>query len=140
MIAIDTSVLIDLIGDDPRAGAAEDALRAALSQGPVVACDVAIGEVVAGLGQGAVVIDALEDSGIGFSPLELRSAVRAGEMQRRYREHVRAGTQPAALPRSVPDFLIGAHALLQCKGLITRDAGFFRDYFKGLKVIVPKAP
>jgi len=37
----------------------------------------------------------------------------------------------------VPDFLIGAHALLQCSGLITRDAGFFRDYFKGLKVIVP---
>jgi hypothetical protein len=27
---------------------------------------------------------------------------------------------------------------LQCTGLITRDAGFFRDYFKGLKVIVPK--
>jgi hypothetical protein len=28
--------------------------------------------------------------------------------------------------------------LLQCTALITRDAGFFRDYFKGLKVIVPK--
>jgi predicted nucleic acid-binding protein len=39
----------------------------------------------------------------------------------------------------VADFLVGAHALLQCQGLITRDAGFFRDYFKGLKVIVPKA-
>ena len=37
------------------------------------------------------------------------------------------------------DLLIGAHALLQCSALITRDAGFFRDYFKGLKVIVPKA-
>ena len=24
--------------------------------------------------------------------------------------------------------------------LITRDDGFYRDYFKGLKVIVPKAP
>jgi hypothetical protein len=29
--------------------------------------------------------------------------------------------------------------LLQCSALITRDAGFFRDYFKGLRVIVPKA-
>jgi hypothetical protein len=28
---------------------------------------------------------------------------------------------------------------LQCNGLITRDAGFFRDYFKSLKIIVPKA-
>ena len=47
------------------------------------------------------------------------------------------GRTPAS-PRTGPDFLIGAHALLQCNGLITRDAGFFRDYFKGLKVIVPK--
>ena len=139
MIAIDTSVLIDLIGGDVRADAAEEAVRAALSHGPVVACDVVIGEVVAGLGSGSVLLDALDESGIAFSPLELRAAVRAGEMQRRYKERVRAGTQSTTLPRSVPDFLIGAHALLQCAGLITRDAGFFRDYFKGLKVIVPKA-
>jgi predicted nucleic acid-binding protein len=100
---------------------------------------VVIGEVVAGLGHGSLVMDLLEEGGIGFSALELRSAVRAGEMQRRYKERVRAGTQAVTVPRSVPDFLIGAHALLQCKALITRDAGFFRDYFKGLKVIVPQA-
>ena len=41
--------------------------------------------------------------------------------------------------RTVADFLIGAHAMMQCDALITRDAGFYRDYFKGLKVIVPKA-
>jgi hypothetical protein len=29
--------------------------------------------------------------------------------------------------------------MMQCDALITRDAGFYRDYFKGLKVIVPKA-
>jgi hypothetical protein len=28
--------------------------------------------------------------------------------------------------------------MMQCNALITRDAGFYRDYFKGLKVIVPK--
>jgi len=27
--------------------------------------------------------------------------------------------------------------LLQCNGLITRDDRFFREYFKGLKLIVP---
>jgi hypothetical protein len=26
---------------------------------------------------------------------------------------------------------------LQCQGLVTHDGGFHRDYFKGLKVIVP---
>ena len=40
----------------------------------------------------------------------------------------------------MPDFLVGAHAMLQCSGLITRDDAFFRDYFKGLRLIVPKAP
>ena len=57
---------------------------------------------------------------------------RAGEMQRRQRQ--RAGD-----PRAIADFLVGAHALLQCDALITFDAAFHRDYFKGLKLIQPKA-
>ena len=36
MIAIDSSVLIDLLGEDARAEAAEDCLRTALARGPVV--------------------------------------------------------------------------------------------------------
>lgn len=139
MIAVDTSVLVDYIGDGPQAEAAEGALRAALSIGPVVACEVVLSEVVAGLGHGDIVMETLDAVGIGFSPLEQRAAVRAGEMQRRYKERLRRGSETTAVRRSVPDFLIGAHALLQCQALITRDAGFFRDYFKGLKVIVPKA-
>ena len=139
MIAVDTSVLVDYIGDGPAAAAAEEALRAALSAGPVAACEVVVSEVVAGLGHSDIVMDTLDAIGIGFSPLERRSAVRAGEMQRRYKDRLRRGAAAHGVQRTVPDFLIGAHALLQCQGLITRDAGFFRDYFKGLKVIVPKA-
>ena len=139
MIAVDTSVLVDYIGDGEAAEAAEAALRSALMEGPVVACEVVLSEVVAGLGHSDIVMETLEAVGIVFSPLEQRAAVRAGEMQRRYKQRLRRGTQPAEAARTVPDFLIGAHALLQCQGLITRDAGFFRDYFKGLKVIVPKA-
>ena len=139
MIAIDSSVLIDLLGDDARAEAAEDSLRLALARGPVVVCDVVVSEVVSGLGYGAELLDTLEDAGIAYTAVESRSAVRAGEMQRRYKERRKAAGLPAVGERTVPDFLIGAHALLQCTALITRDAGFFRDYFKGLKVIVPKA-
>jgi len=138
MIAVDSCVLIDLLGDDARAALAEQALRDALARGPVVACDVVLSEVVSGLGYGAELLDALEGAGIGYSATESRSAVRAGEMRRRYKERRLAAGLPAAGPRTVPDFLIGAHALLQCQALITRDAGFFRDYFKGLKVIVPQ--
>jgi predicted nucleic acid-binding protein len=139
MIAIDSSVLIDLLGGDVRAAVAEDSVRQALTRGPLVVCDVVVSEIVAGLGFGAELFDVLEEAGIRFLPTESRAAVRAGEMQRRYKQRLKAEGSALASPRMVPDFLIGAHALLQCSGLITRDAGFFRDYFKGLKVIVPKA-
>lgn len=138
MIAVDTSVLVDLLGEDSRAGAAESCLREALSRGPVVTCDVVVSEVVAGIGRSSQLIDTLEEMGLGYSALELRAAARAGEMQRRYNERLKAAGRMPATPRTVPDFLIGAHALLQCQGLITRDAGFYRDYFKGLKIIVPQ--
>ena len=139
MIAVDTSVLVDYIGDGLGAEAAEDALRTALSAGPVVTCEVVLSEVVAGLGHSDIVVETLDAIGIGFSALERRAAVRAGEMQRRYTERLRRAAATDAVKRSIPDFLIGAHALLQCQALITRDAGCFRDYFKGLKVIVPQA-
>ena len=139
MIAVDSSVLIDLLGGDVGAEAAADSLRLAMAKGPVVICDVVVSEVVAGLGFGAELFDVLEEAGINFLATEARAAVRAGEMQRRYKQRLKAEGRLPMSARTVPDFLIGAHALLQCNGLITRDAGFFRDYFKGLKVIVPKA-
>lgn len=131
MIATDSSVIIDLLADGPQADAAEACLRRCLNAGPVVICDVAVAEVCSALRDGSEALAALEDIGIRFSPLETKSALRAGEMQRRYRQRGGDGA------RAVPDFLVGAHALLQCDGLITRDAAFYRDYFKGLKLIVP---
>jgi predicted nucleic acid-binding protein len=134
MIAIDSSVVIDLLaGAASAAESAEAALRASLVAGPVVVCDVVVAEVTAALHDGAEALGVLEEMGIGFAAIESKAAVRAGEMQRRYHQ------RGAQRQRTVPDFLVGAHALLQCNALITRDAGFFRDYFKGLKVIVPKA-
>ncbi|MCD7097102.1 type II toxin-antitoxin system VapC family toxin [Stenotrophomonas sp. MMGLT7] len=138
MIAIDSSVLIDLLGEDEtRVDAAEGCVREALAQGPVVLCEVVVSEITAGLGFGADIMDVVEEMGMRYLPIERRAAIRAGEMQRRYNQ--RRKVAGAAIPaRTVPDFLVGAHAMLQCSALITRDAGFFRDYFKGLKIIVPK--
>ena len=133
MVAIDSSVLIELLTGEGDADTAELALREALSRGPVVVCDVVIAEVCSSLQDGDRAMQAFEEMGIAFSTVEEKSAVRAGEMQRRYR------TRGGGRARTVPDFIVGAHALLQCNGLISRDAGFFRDYFKGLKVIVPTA-
>ena len=133
MIAVDSSVLIELLSGAGLADATEAALRNALAHGPVVVCDVVVAEVCSSLQGGDQAMQALEDMGIRFLETEQKAAIRAGEMQRRYRS--RGGQRQ----RTVPDFIVGAHALLQCKALITSDAVFFRDYFKGLKVINPSA-
>ena len=132
MIAVDSSVLIEILIGAPQAEAAEGALREALAHGPVLVCDVVVAEVCSSLRDGDQAMQVLEDMGIRYAEVDARAAIRAGEMQRRYR--ARGGVRS----RTVPDFIVGAHALFQCSALITRDAGFFRDYFKGLKLIVPK--
>ena len=140
MIAVDSSVIVELLADSEHADAAESALRDALARGPVVVCDVVVAEICSALRDGDQAMQALEDMGISFSPVEQKSALRAGEMQRRFRnkEGIKAG-KSGINARTAQDFIVGAHALLQCNALITRDASFFRDYFKGLKVIVPTA-
>ncbi|QNN46671.1 type II toxin-antitoxin system VapC family toxin [Thermomonas brevis] len=131
MIAIDAPVLVELLADGAHADAVEATLRQALGAGRVVVSDAALANLSAALRNGADALAALEEMGVHYSPVEAKSALRAGEMQRRQRQ--RTGE-----PRPISDFLTGAHALLQCDALITFDAEFHRDYFKGLKLIVPK--
>ncbi|MGH8085619.1 MAG: type II toxin-antitoxin system VapC family toxin [Lysobacter sp.] len=130
MIAVDSAVLVELLTDGPRADAVEACLRRSLGSGRVVVSDAALAELCAALKNGADALAALEEMGIHFSAIEAKSALRAGEMQRRHRARGNPG-------RPIADFLVGAHALLQCDGLIAFDTTFHRDYFKGLKLIVP---
>lgn len=134
MIALDSSVVIDVLtADDSFGSSSSFALSNALAKGDVVVCEAVVAEVQLMLDTSGNIMETLNAMGIRFLAINEPAAVRAGVMNRRFRD--RGGQRE----RVVADFLIGAHALLQCDGLITRDAGFFRDYYKGLKVIVPKA-
>ena len=132
MIAVDSPVLVELLSNGPQADAVEAILRQSLVGGRVVVCGATLAEVCASLRGGAEVLEALEEMGVHFNPMEAKSALRAGEMHRRHRQRNAGDT------RRIDDFMVGAHALLQCDALITFDAGFHRDYFKGLKLVVPK--
>ena len=133
MIAIDSSALIDVLTDDPVFGEASSVkLQSALERDDVVICDVVLAEIATKIEPVEDLLDALAELRVNFSGTSEQAALRAGIMQRRFRE--RGGKRNA---RVVSDFIVGAHALLQCNALITRDQGFFRDYFKGLKIINP---
>lgn len=133
MIAIDSSALIDVLTDDPIFGEASSIkLQSALERDSVVICDVVLAEIVTRIEPVDDLLDALSDLRVTFNAMSEQASVRAGIMQHRFRE--RGGKKNE---RVISDFLVGAHALLHCNALITRDQGFFRDYFKGLKIINP---
>jgi predicted nucleic acid-binding protein len=132
--AVDTSVLIDVFDADAEFGpGSARALRSCLAEGALVACDPVWAEIVAHFGKGQDANEAMTKLRVEFSPVEIPSASTAGEGWRAYRKA--GGTRE----RLVADFLIGAHALTQADRLLTRDRGFYRQYFSDLRVLDPSA-
>jgi hypothetical protein len=76
---------------------------------------------------------AMPDLAVAFEPISEEATVKAAEALRRYR--LRGGRRS----RIASDFLIGSHALSAADRLLTRDQGFYPQYFAGLKLMDPSA-
>ena len=133
--AVDTSVLLDVFQPDLRFGpASREALRAAHARGSLVACEIVWVEVRTHFPAEDAFEDALGTLGVRFDASSPATAAAAGRLWRQSR---RAGKAPRS--RVIADFLIGAHAQLQADALLTRDLGFYRRYFQGLRILDPAA-
>ncbi len=130
--AVDTSVLLDVFGDDPAYRSRSlAALRQCLAEGALIACEVVWAEVSAGFNDVKAAERTLARIPIGFSSMQQAAATLAGVAWRSYRG--RGGPRD----RVIADFLVGAHALEQADRLLTRDRGFQRLAFADLAILDP---
>jgi predicted nucleic acid-binding protein len=130
--AVDSNVLLDVVGADPTFGpASAHALRTALQEGQLLACEVVWAEVAGSFVSAAAAQDALELLNMEFSPLTVEAALAAGIAWKAHRARGGLKTRVAA------NFLIGAHAFFQADRLLTRDRGFYRSCFKRLVILDP---
>jgi predicted nucleic acid-binding protein len=129
--AVDSSVLFDIVKGAPGAVGAQAALEVALAQGSACVCAVVVAELGRYFASAQDLRDFLNDCQLEHDALAMSSAMEAARIMREY-----AHNQGPRL-RVAPDFLIGAHATQQADALLTTDSGFFRQYFKNLKVLTP---
>jgi predicted nucleic acid-binding protein len=132
--AIDTNVLLDVFGADPKfAPVSSEAIRSCLNEGALVASEVVWAETATVFGDVARFQNAMHKLAASFSPMTEEAAIVAAEAWRQYR----AGG--GRRDRIAADFLIGAHAQVAADRLLTRDRGFYRRYFTGLQVVDPSS-
>ena len=132
--AVDTNVLLDVFGADPKfAPASAEALRRCLREGALVASEVVWAETATMFRDAGLFRNAMEKLSASFSPMTEEAAINAADAWRRYRANGGPREHIAA------DFLIAGHALVLADRLLTRDRGFYRRYFANLQVLDPVA-
>ena len=128
--AVDSSVLFDVLTDDPLHRVKSLAgLREARRLGALLVCPVVWSEVRAHFAEPAEMHAAFAAAGLTFDPFDRECAELAGESWRAYR---RQGGQRTRL---IADILVGSHAQVRGGRLLSRDRGFYRRYFRQLQLV-----
>ncbi|HZV74146.1 MAG TPA: type II toxin-antitoxin system VapC family toxin [Conexibacter sp.] len=132
--AVDTNVLLDVLTADPTFGpASRTALQAAIQTGALIASEVVWAETSAWFRSEEETAHALDRLRVRLVPMDVPAAFAAGTAWGAYRR--RGGRRD----RMIADFLVGAHAEANADRLLTRDYGFYRARFRGLKIVDPTA-
>jgi predicted nucleic acid-binding protein len=132
MILVDTNVLVDVINDDPVwAEWSRRELANVKVQDVLAINEVVYSELSGGYARIEALDRALEGVGIALVSTPRVALFVAGKAYQRYRRS--GGTRTGVLP----DFFIGAHAIVTGSPLLTRDPRRYRHYFPGVTLIAP---
>lgn len=129
---VDSNVIIDVITEDARfldwsaSAMAESAQSSVLLINPII-----FAEVSTGFSRREDVTAALDALDFEYADLPWDAAFIAGKAFTRYRRDGGVRRSP------LPDFYIGAHALVSGMTLLTRDGSRYRTYFPKLKILSP---
>jgi predicted nucleic acid-binding protein len=127
---VDTNVILDVITGDPKwHGWSASALRDAAEQSVLAINPIIFAEV-------SMKFDRIEDADRALVDFERRALTYeagflAGKAFLAYRR--RGGMKRSPMP----DFYVGAHALVERMRLLTRDATRYRTYFPALEIVAP---
>ncbi|NLA26803.1 MAG: type II toxin-antitoxin system VapC family toxin [Firmicutes bacterium] len=154
-IAVDSNILFDILLPDPRYQ--ESSLSLLTEYGnrhSLIISEIVYGELAAQFPDRNLLLDFLAHTDIRLvnsgpdalwisskawqeysktRPVELQ-CVACGNMQRLICE--KCDTVITCRQHILSDFLIGGHALVYSGKLLTRDRGYYRRYFPGLKLVI----
>jgi predicted nucleic acid-binding protein len=152
--AVDTNILLDILLPDPSfQNTSKEALEKALSRGRLLVGETVYAELAVHFPTAAMLHQFLKEAGIALVASTPAALEKAAVRWKHYLKNKRRGIvcpkcgRPAQCSclncgeplrfrqRILADFLIGGHALTQANGLLTRDRGFYRNYFKELRLM-----
>ncbi len=128
---VDTNVILDIITRDKTWSSwSEDALRRAAEHSTLAINPIIFAEV-------SMKFARIEDAdaalaGFAREPLPFEAGFLTGKVFLAYK---RSGAARSRSP--MPDFYVGAHAVIGRMHLLTRDAARYRTYFPGLTIVAP---
>jgi predicted nucleic acid-binding protein len=132
VILVDTNVLLDLVTDDPNwAGWSQQQLDRAATRDELTINDIVYAELSIGYERMEELDVMIRAAGLAIAAIPRPALFLAGKAFQRYRS---AGGRKTGV---LPDFFVGAHAVIADAALITRDAARYRSYFPEIALIAP---
>ncbi len=155
MIAsVDTNILLDiLLPDETFFASSKEVLDRYVSKGQLIIGELVYAELASQFSDQQDLSAFLSETGIKLVPSNPHVLYLAGKTWKEYSRTRRTALQCPSCGKAIPvicpacksalkirqhiisDFMIGAHASVHAELLLSRDRGFYKTYFKGLKVV-----